>query len=249
MKKAYVKVKNNSAKSILKRPYIAATIIGASLCAVILSVSMPQTSLSEEQQLKTEEQEPVFTQESAETAPPQKTEVAVPQEPEVFVPDKQETEPATKQEIVAAETTQVGLFSASKQVTFVRPVEGEIIKAYSGKEPVKSKTMGDWRVHAGIDIKAEQGANVVAPADGEVIRAEQDALTGYTISIRHANDAVSTIFNLESEDRVAVGQQVKSGDVIGTAGNSAKLEMLDDPHIHFEVEIDGELVNPEEYLK
>ena len=109
--------------------------------------------------------------------------------------------------------------------------------------------MGDWRVHTGIDLKAEQGQKVVAPADGEIIRADKDSLTGYTVSIDHGDGVVSTIYNLEGIDGATKGQSVIKGDVIGSVGNSASSELLEEPHIHFEVKVNGEYVNPSEFLK
>lgn len=265
MKKAYVKVKNNSVKSILKRPYIAATIIGASLCAIVLSLSVPTDTDRNEQEMKLpvtteapqpEADEAVFAVPSEETVEAEKAaekpkqEVVTPNKTEVTAPSESEISSPGQSEISAEEgAVSVGLFSKAAEVAMVQPVDSEIQKGYSGEQPVKSKTMGDWRVHSGIDLKAEQGQQVVAAADGEVVRAEQNALTGYTVSIDHGNGILSTVYNLESTEKVVVGQRVKKGDVIGAAGNSAATELLDDPHIHFEVKVNGEYVNPEDFLK
>lgn len=250
MKKAYVKVKDNSVKSILKRPYIAATIIGAALCAIVLSMAMPQEQVQNETQTQlaapaesTQEQEilqePVPTQVPPE--PASKPEVITPTSPEVTVPKQNET--------AVEETVSVGLFGKTKEISMIKPVQGEMLKPYSDGKPVKSKTMGDWRVHNGVDIRAGQGEEVLTPADGEIIAANMDGLTGATISINHGNETVSTIYNLENAEKVTVGQKVKAGDVIGTAGNTAKSELLEDPHIHFEVQVKGEYVNPESLWK
>ena len=258
MKKAYVKVKSQSqsAKSILKRPYIAATIIGASICAIALSFAVkPDTGRTDngttlsapssepEKAEKTEKATPVPPSEVPKKQTP--AEITSPSRQEISVPDADKVAAAVPEE---TETVSVGLFGKTENVKLTKPVDSEIIKAYSGTKPVKSKTLGDWRIHSGIDMKAEKGTEVKAPADGKVVSASQDSLTGHTISIDHGNGMVSTVYNLESSDKVTVGQEVKMGDVIGTAGSSAAIELLDDPHIHFELKVNGEFVNPEEYL-
>ncbi len=244
MKKAYVKAKDNSVKSILKRPYIAATIIGAAICAVVLSVSVPKEPVPEEST------EQLAVQESAETVEPTVPPTAIPKpNPEIIVTPKPEVTQPKKSETAVEETVSVGLFGEEKDFVMIKPAEGNVIKPHSAGKPVKSKTMGDWRVHNGMDIKAEAGTEVFAPADGEVIRADMDALTGATISIDHGNGRVSTVYNLENADGVAVGQKVKSGDKIGAAGATAKCEMLEDPHIHFEVTVNGAYVNPEDMIQ
>ncbi len=238
MKKAYVKQKDKSAISILKRPYIAATVIGASLCAVVLSLSVPREKTDFETEKLTA---PVVTETpTPEVETPKKQEVTVPEQ----TPEKP-TEPVAKQE----EALSVGLFSGDKEVRMIKPTEGSVTKAYSEGKPVKSKTMGDWRAHNGIDIAAEQGSEIAAPADGKIVRAEMDPLTGYTVSVDHGNGTVSTLYNLAQEERVTVGQKVKAGDIVGTAGNTAKTEMLEDAHVHVEVTKDGVYVNPESLWK
>lgn len=249
MKKAYVKVKTPSAKTILKRPYIAATIIGAAVCAIILSLT-----ISPVENENVQEESLSSVSEQAETIPEptvippiefpetsHESETELPNEPEIRAVEPTEEE-------INEEAVSVGLFGNGGKIAMTKPCENEIIKDYSGTKPVKSKTMGDWRVHSGIDIKAESGAVVKAPADGEVVRAEKDSLTGYTVSIDHGNGVISTVYNLAEEDLATLGQKVNKGDAIGKAGNSAAVELLDDPHIHFEVKKDGAFVDPKEYF-
>lgn len=252
MKKAYVKVKDKSAKSILTRPYIAATIIGASVCAIALSyvVKPEESKQGNDQTLSAQVAE---TQNGAEsetappTASPKPLEIPNPAPQEITMPDSVPNEVATATE--DAESVSVGLFGGTKKIVLKKPIEATIIKAYSGDKPVKSKTMGDWRMHTGVDFAAAQGAEICAAADGKVLSAKEDSLTGHTIQIDHGNGVISTVYNLENTARVTEGQSVAAGDVIGTAGNSARIEILDEPHVHFAVTVNGEYVNPEEYFQ
>ncbi|MEG2144413.1 MAG: M23 family metallopeptidase, partial [Oscillospiraceae bacterium] len=59
---------------------------------------------------------------------------------------------------------------AKMNTSFMMPCDGEIISNFSSGELVKDETMGDWRTHNGIDIKAETKAPVKAAASGKVTR-------------------------------------------------------------------------------
>ena len=189
MKKAYVKVKNNSVKSILKRPYIAATLAGALLCAVVLSVSVPHPETTEDSNRSEPITEPAPSEQKLEIVqkktvqPTEKTEPVTPKKNETEVPMKNETEIPKTEEIPAEETVSVGKFGEDKTLQMMRPVTGEITKPFSEGKPVKSETMGDWRVHNGMDLYAEQGTEILSPADGEIIRAETDPLTGASSTV------------------------------------------------------------------
>ncbi|MGN1059778.1 MAG: peptidoglycan DD-metalloendopeptidase family protein, partial [Clostridia bacterium] len=86
--------------------------------------------------------------------------------------------------------------------SLVMPAEGEVITPFSADQLVKSKTMGDWRVHSGIDIRAAAGAEVKAAADGVVERAYQDPQMGYTIILAHDGEFKTVYQNLASVEMV-----------------------------------------------
>lgn len=238
VKKAYVKVKPKSAKSILGRPYIVGTILGAAVCAMVLSFVLKPYQMEEE--IKNVEQ--TENSENFESA-------QVLEHQEIYVEEKtEENEPVEEKNEEKEEIEESALFEKSLKGNFFMPVEGEIFNGFSGTKPVKSNTMGDWRVHSGIDIKAAAGTSVKAPQSGKIIKAYSDKLTGNTVSIDHGNGVISTIYNLDKMN-VSEGQNVNSGDIIGTVGQSATLEMADDPHVHFEIKENGKYVNPNEFLK
>lgn len=235
MKKAYVKLKPKSVKKTFKKAYIAAAAVSAALCAFLFSsVIFPESEVKEEVKIEVEKTIPdeiAQVSENIEIEIPSPEEVLKVEQPEIKPPETKEEKP-----------------EAEEKENYKMPVQGEIINDYSGSVPVKSKTMGDWRVHSGIDIKAEIGTAVVAPAGGKVIKASYDRLTGNTVSIEHIDGVVSTVYNLESIS-VTEGQKIKSGEKIGTAGQSAALEMADEPHVHFEMKKDGKTANPKNYIK
>ncbi len=133
---------------------------------------------------------------------------------------------------------------------FIAPLSGTVSHAYSVDVPVYSLTMNDYRTHAGIDIAAERGTPVHASAAGTITDVWEDPLMGKCIRIEHAGGAVSIYKNLapETPDSLCTGAAVESGAVIGTVGESALLELADEPHLHYELMIDGTSVDPADFM-
>ena len=133
-------------------------------------------------------------------------------------------------------------------VSLILPAKGNLLKPFSADELYYSKTLGDWRSHNGIDIEADQVAEVLAAADGVIEKAFCDAQMGYTIIIRH-NDTYQTVYqNLASCEMVKPGQTVTQGQCIAAVGNSAKAELLDESHLHFALMANGNFQNPMEFI-
>lgn len=235
MKKAYVKVKPKSVKKTSGRPYIIATVISAALCAFTLSFF-----------LKGDEVPPPVTKtEVIEVTPEEITQVSEPVE--IEVKKEPEVEKEKVSEVVQPKQEEAKeVVKQNEEPKFVMPIKGEIINEFSGTKPVKSKTMGDWRVHSGVDIRGKSGIDVKCPADGKVIEARDDSLTGKTVTVDHGKGYVTTVYNL-GKISVKKGQQVKTGDVLGTVGISAPVEAAEEAHVHFEMKKDGKYVNPQDY--
>jgi murein DD-endopeptidase MepM/ murein hydrolase activator NlpD len=105
-----------------------------------------------------------------------------------------------------------------------------------------------WRLHSGIDVGAGMGAPIVASADGEVVRAGYSGGSGNYTCIYHGRrggDAVSTCYAHQSQILVRPGQQVRRGQLIGRVGSTGTST---GPHLHFEVRLDGNPVDPVKWL-
>jgi len=98
--------------------------------------------------------------------------------------------------------------------------------------------------HRGIDIVADHGTPIQAPADGVVSRAVRVSDYGKTIDISHGYGYVTRYAHL-SETLVRPGQRVRRGDVVGKVGSTGRST---GPHLHYEVFRDGRRVNPWKYL-
>lgn len=128
------------------------------------------------------------------------------------------------------------------------PVTGEVLTGHSLETLAYDVTMGDWRTHAGMDIAAAVGAEVRAPAAGEVVLVTQDVMLGTTVVIDHGGDLRTTCANLAATPTVEVGDQVSVGDIIGAVGETAISESALPAHLHFSVTRAGEPVDPMELL-
>lgn len=140
--------------------------------------------------------------------------------------------------------------SVSQYREFVMPVANGELGTYKGDELIYSEVFGDYRVHEGIDIKANLGDSVMSFCDGTVTQVYDHALMGKTIVIDHGNGLISVYKNLGSDipEGIAAGASVKAGDVIGSVGNSSLAKCSSDPHLHFEITYNEESVDPIQYL-
>lgn len=112
-----------------------------------------------------------------------------------------------------------------------------------------NKTLNNYYEHKGVDFTAEAGTEVLAVADGVVESIyRDDVLTGTEITVDHG-DGVKTVYRfIEVDEDLAVGAEVKRGDVIATVAEATGEEYKDGAHLHFEIKKDGKQVDPATYL-
>jgi len=118
-----------------------------------------------------------------------------------------------------------------RALDFTWPVDGRIISPFG-------KRRGGW--HAGMDIKAEIGAPILAAAPGVVISSGQERAYGRIIRIEHDGGFV-TVYAHNLENLVEVGDRVSGGTIIATVGRTGQATA---PHLHFEVRHEGMVYNP-----
>ncbi len=121
------------------------------------------------------------------------------------------------------------------------PVRGWVTSPFGNRT---SPFTGIPTFHEGMDIAAQTGTPVLAPADGVVIRAGFGTGYGNMVEISHGY-GVKTIYAHNSRLNVKAGQRVKRGDVISFVGDSGSST---GPHLHYEVRVNGLPVNPVRYL-
>jgi murein DD-endopeptidase MepM/ murein hydrolase activator NlpD len=123
----------------------------------------------------------------------------------------------------------------------VWPVRGWVTSPFGNRT---SPFSGIPTFHEGLDIAAQTGTPVVAPADGVVLKAGFSPGYGNMVEISHGY-GIKTVFGHNSRLNVKVGQQVKRGDVISYVGDTGSST---GPHLHYEVRLNGLPVNPKKYL-
>ena len=153
---------------------------------------------------------------------------------------------ATQPHPTATETTPAP--TEKRILKTMSPVEGSAISGYSMEALSYNQTTRDWRVHNGIDLAAEDGAPVMAAADGEVYTVYEDDALGHTVVIRHNDGYTSCYSSLSDKLEVKPGDKVTMGDTIGYAADSAIVESTLGSHVHFSVTHYDEPMDPEEFL-
>lgn len=104
---------------------------------------------------------------------------------------------------------------------------------------------GQWYVHTGIDLSTyRQGDPIIATANGQVVAVEYDTGWGNYIIVKHKHGFYTRYAHLQSH-RVSRGDYVRQGDIIGYLGNTG---ISTGPHIHYEVHIGSDVVDPSKYL-
>ena len=98
---------------------------------------------------------------------------------------------------------------------------------------------GVFRTHSGIDIPGQYGENVIASDSGTVITSDYSSSYGNYIVISHGG--MTTLYAHLSSRAVGYGDGVNKGQVIGKIGSTGNST---GPHLHFEVSINGERVDP-----
>lgn len=125
-----------------------------------------------------------------------------------------------------------------EKIEFIEPLQGIIVARYGITSNIRKTT------HTGLDIANSIGTSIKAAASGKVIYSDFDTSNGKMIIIDNGN-SVKTYYSHCNELCVVEGQMVNQGDEIakiGSTGNSTG------PHLHFEIRINEEPVDPQLYV-
>ena len=142
---------------------------------------------------------------------------------------------AIAERIRAAQAQHTGPSATPSSAGLIWPVSGPITSPYGWR----------WgRMHQGIDIGVPTGTPIKAAAAGTVLYCGWETGYGNLVVIDHGGN-LATAYGHQSSIAVACGQQVAQGQVIGYVGCTGNCT---GPHLHFEVRIDGNPVDPLGYL-
>jgi murein DD-endopeptidase MepM/ murein hydrolase activator NlpD len=125
-----------------------------------------------------------------------------------------------------------------------RPLVGEAdVSSPFGYRP--DPFLGRPALHPGVDLVQEWGASVHATGAGRVVHAGWMGGYGNMVEIDHG-DGLATRYGHLSSILVVEGQQVEPGELLGKLGSTGRST---GPHLHYEVRVDGEPVDPVRFLK
>ena len=162
-----------------------------------------------------------------------------------------DTEPADTTKPTVNKPTSGGSSQVENKLpSFVLPVSGTLSKQHNPDLQVYSSTLKDYRVHIGLDLVTEENAPVYAAADGTVSKIWADPMMGYCMAVKHSGDCYTIYKNLAETlpDGMKEGVAVRSGQLIASVGDSAMVEIAEEPHLHFEMTIADLAVDPLEYF-
>ena len=132
------------------------------------------------------------------------------------------------------------------EIPSIWPIKGGIghISMFFGQN--ENPFTGQYYIHKGIDLSTyRQGDPIVATADGQVVAVEyEQGGFGNNVIIRHKHGFYTRYGHMLSF-RVKAGQRVQQGEVIGYIGNTG---LSTGPHVHYEVHIGSDVVDPYKYL-
>lgn len=131
---------------------------------------------------------------------------------------------------------------------FIWPIAGRVDTPYCVTALMYDQTMADWRTHDGVDVAAEIGERVMAAASGTVTKVYHDDFYGTTVVIDHGSGLTGTYSNLQEIPAVSEGDFVLGGETIGAVGHTALCESGQPPHLHYSMSLNGQSVNPADYL-
>jgi murein DD-endopeptidase MepM/ murein hydrolase activator NlpD len=141
-------------------------------------------------------------------------------------------------QIDAAHQRRIAILSSTPNMM---PVRGWFSHGFGWR---KDPWTGDREFHRGIDIVADSGTRILAPADGVISGTARKPDYGKVVDVSHGFGYVTRFAHM-SEILVKPGQRIRRGDVIGRVGSTGRST---GPHLHYEVFRDGRRVNPWKYL-
>ena len=128
------------------------------------------------------------------------------------------------------------------QMPSILPTNGSITSPFGWRmHPI----YGEEKFHTGVDVANTIGSPIHATADGVVIFAGWDGDYGNRVEIRHKAAGYSTSYAHMEKVKVAYGQLVKRGELIGYVGSTGNST---GPHCHYEVRRQGTPINPEQFI-
>jgi len=137
----------------------------------------------------------------------------------------------------------LALQEALGSMPLTAPVESYWISSYFGKR--RDPYTEEWAMHEGLDLAADAGSDVKATAPGKVVYAGRKAGYGRMVKVDHGLGLVTIYGHLKAVG-VDDGERIGNREAVGTLGNTGRST---GPHVHYEVRVNGEAMDPMKFLK
>ncbi len=135
--------------------------------------------------------------------------------------------------------------SLFREIPNIWPVNNPNVHISQQFGPTIHAITGQWYIHKGIDFSTwRSGDPIMATANGQVVTVGYDASFGNHVIIRHKHGMYTRYAHM-SVIRVKKGEFVNQGQVIGNIGNTG---LTTGPHLHYEVHIGSDVVDPSKYI-
>ena len=125
---------------------------------------------------------------------------------------------------------------------FIVPAEGELSSRFGLRRFFNDKPRNP---HAGLDLAVARGTPIMASSAGTVLAADDYFFNGKTVFIDHGNGLITMYCHLD-KFKVKAGQMVNKGELIGLSGKTGRAT---GPHLHWSVMLNGEMVDPELFIR
>lgn len=171
------------------------------------------------------------------------------QESHIYLQDQAYvTPPPERLQRISAESQEIqaqfSIFTADAEppkLPFLLPVKGIFTSRFGLQRFFNDKPR---KPHSGLDIAASAGAPIYAPAHGKVLVTGNYYFNGNTVFIDHGRGLITMYCHL-SKITAQVNQELQRGDMIGRVGKTGRVTGA---HLHWSVNLNGAMVNPELFL-
>lgn len=133
------------------------------------------------------------------------------------------------------------------RVLFIAPIASKECSV-EYRSLYNNRTLDKWIVHKAVDYAADEGTDVLAMSDGTVVSISLDSILGNLVEIEHAGNLRTVYRFIEPEATLKVGDAVKQGQKIGEVASAYGTEYKDGTHLHLEMTLNGESVDPADYI-
>lgn len=153
-----------------------------------------------------------------------------------------------KEENAAEETFGVANLVFPEADGLLWPITGDILLNYSMDKGVYFKTLGQYKCNPALLIKGSEGDEILSSCNGTVQSIKEDAETGLTITMSAGDSAAGKhyeiVYGQLDNLKVAEGEMVSAGQVLGTLAKPTKYYVSEGTHLYYKVLMDGEPTNP-----